>query len=58
MTHEKITNAIQELRPNSLWSLKGNSLSGLTWQDENQTRPTNKEIEAKVSELYPKPQEE
>jgi hypothetical protein len=40
--------AIQSLRPNSEWVLRGDSLE---WMDTNQTQPTEAEITAEVSRL-------
>jgi hypothetical protein len=40
--------AIQELRPNAEWVLRGDDLE---WLDTSQTEPTEAEITAKVSEL-------
>jgi hypothetical protein len=41
-------NALQSLRPNAQWSLIGDRLE---WLDENQTQPTDAEIEAEVVRL-------
>jgi hypothetical protein len=41
-------NALQSLRPNAQWSLIGDRLE---WLDENQTQPTDAEIEAEVARL-------
>lgn len=51
MTHEQIKLALNKLRPNAIWSLSGDDLSGLTWLDEGNERPTNEEILAKIEEL-------
>lgn len=40
-----IIEAIKNLRPNSLWTLDGTTYEGLNWYDENQTKPTKKEVE-------------
>ena len=40
--------AIKELRPNAKWALRNNKLE---WFDENQTQPTQEEIDVKVAEL-------
>ena len=40
--------AITKLRPNAKWIMHGDKL---TWEDENQTKPTEKEIVAKTKEL-------
>lgn len=46
-----ISQALIALRPNAAWELEGNTLDGLTWHDEEQTRPTDAEILAKVAEF-------
>lgn len=51
MTHEQIKDAIIDLRHDALWTLHGDDLSGLNWLDENQSRPTDEEILAKIEEL-------
>lgn len=42
MEHNEIVLAIQFIRPNAIFSLFDNNL---VWLDENQTEPTDKEIE-------------
>jgi hypothetical protein len=46
-----IEKAIEQLRPNSLWVLTGNSYEQLEWLDQSQTKPTEAEINAEVSRL-------
>ena len=46
-----IIDALIALRPRAEWSLDGEDYSGLTWLDKNQTKPTEEEINAKVTEL-------
>ena len=43
MKHEDKTKAIQFIRPNAEFVLRGDNLK---WLDESQTEPTEKEIEA------------
>ena len=43
MEHSDKSNAISTIRPNAIWTLYGDEL---TWLDENQTEPTEAEIEA------------
>lgn len=43
-----IVKALLVLRPNASWSLDGDTLDGLIWHDEVQTRPTDEEILAEV----------
>ena len=46
-----IIEALTSLKPKAQWSLNGFNYSGLTWLDETQTKPTEEEINAKISEL-------
>ena len=46
-----ITHALQSLKPGAQWTLRGSNYSGLEWQDESQTKPTETEIYSKISEL-------
>jgi len=43
-----IVEAMLELRPNARWSVSGDVLN---WLDEDQTPPTEAEINAKIAEL-------
>jgi hypothetical protein len=46
-----IYKAILSLRPNSQWTLNGDSYQGLEWLDESQTKPTEAEIQAEIVRL-------
>ena len=46
-----ITHALQSLKPEAEWVLRGNDYSGLEWLDSSQTKPTETEINSKISEL-------
>ena len=46
-----ISDAILILRPGAEWILRGDDLSGLEWSDSVQTKPTETEINNKISEL-------
>ena len=46
-----IPEALQALKPKALWTLRGKEYSGLEWQDSSQTKPTETEINSKISEL-------
>ena len=46
-----ISSAIIELKPNAVWTLRGDTYDGLEWLDKNQTKPTEEEVNAKISEL-------
>src|SRR5688500_13420214 len=39
-----ITEALSEIRPGAEWNLSGNSYDGITWLDNNQKKPTKKEV--------------
>ena len=46
-----ITHALQSLKPGAAWSLNGYDYSGLNWLDSSQTKPTETEVNSKISEL-------
>ena len=46
-----ITHALIELKPGAEWSLNGEDYSGLNWLDSKQTKPTETEVNSKISEL-------
>ena len=46
-----IAEAIAALKPGAEWSLNGDDYSGLTWLDSEQTKPTETEVNSKISEL-------
>ena len=46
-----IGQALLSLRPGAEWTLRGSDYSGLEWFDSNQTKPTETEINSKISEL-------
>ena len=46
-----IPEALQDLKPGAQWALRGDDLSGLEWLDSGQTKPTETEINNKISEL-------
>ena len=51
-----ILEALKELKPGSLHSIRGDvngqlTYSGIDWLDENQTKPTEAEINTKIAEL-------
>lgn len=43
--------AIRELAPTSRWSLVGEELTGLVWEDDPTTRPSDEDIIAKAREI-------
>ena len=46
-----IVSALEALKPNSQWTLAGDSYANLEWLDEIQTKPTEDEVTAKIAEL-------
>ena len=43
--------ALRKLRPKALWVLRGSDYSGLEWLDSSQTKPTETEVNSKISTL-------
>tara|TARA_Y100001963_G_scaffold135444_1_gene197030 strand:- start:60 stop:422 length:363 start_codon:yes stop_codon:yes gene_type:complete len=46
-----IVDAIVALKPGAEWNLRGDDYSGLEWLDKSQTKPTEDEVNTKVTEL-------
>ena len=46
-----IVKALNNLKPDAEWTLEGETYSGLTWLDSNQTKPTESEVDAEVTKL-------
>ena len=46
-----IPSALQELKPGAQWTLRGSDYTGLEWLDSSQTKPTETEVNSKISEL-------
>ena len=46
-----IVSALEALRPKAQWTLAGDSYANLQWLDEIQTKPTEDEVNAKITEL-------
>ena len=46
-----ITHALQALKPGAQWTLTGFDYSGITWLDSSQTKPTETEVNSKISGL-------
>ena len=46
-----IASALVSLKPGALWTLRGDTYSGLDWQDSSQTKPTETEITNKITAL-------
>ena len=43
--------ALTSLKPGAEWTLRGSDYSGLEWLDSSQTKPTETEVNSKISEL-------
>ena len=50
MKHDIVT-ALLKLKPGAQWNLSGDDYSGLEWFDSNQTKPTETEVNSKISSL-------
>ena len=46
-----IAEAIAALKPGAEWVLRGDDYTGLEWLDSSQTKPTETEINSKISSL-------
>ena len=46
-----IIHALQALKPTAQWTLRGSDYSGLEWLDSSQTKPTETEVNSKISAL-------
>tara|TARA_A100001388_G_scaffold147610_1_gene109560 strand:- start:3924 stop:4277 length:354 start_codon:yes stop_codon:yes gene_type:complete len=46
-----IGKALQNLRPGSKWTVRGDSYSGIDWKDTEQTKPTEEEVNSEVARL-------
>ena len=46
-----ITHAILALKPGAEWNLRGDDYSGLEWLDKSQTKPTEEEVNEKITEI-------
>ena len=44
-----IIHALQALKPGVEWTLRGSDYSGLEWLDSSQTKPTETEVNSKIS---------
>ena len=46
-----IPTALTSLKPGAQWTLRGSDYSGLEWLDSSQTKPTETEVNSKISTL-------
>jgi hypothetical protein len=56
MTHKQIMKALTDIRPNSQWTLSGDSFDDIEWLDTETTKPTLAEIEAAIANPLPEPE--
>ena len=48
-----IVEALLKIRPNALWEVKaGNTYADIVWKDDNETIPTEEEINVAIAEVY------
>ena len=46
-----IGKALQNLRPGSKWTVRGDSYGAIEWKDTEQTKPTEVEVNAEIARL-------
>lgn len=46
-----LAQALFALRPNSIWSMEGDSYEGISWQDDPALKPTKEEVVNKAKEI-------
>ena len=46
-----LVEVLHSLKPNCQWTIQGEEVSGLTWLDENNEKPTEEELQTKIAEL-------
>ena len=51
MREPYIVSALLALKPGAEWTTRGDNYSDLEWLDKSQTKPTEEELNAKVTEL-------
>ena len=52
INHIHIGSALNIIRPNAKWVLRGTTVEDLEWNDETQSKPTQEEIDAQLSQMY------
>ena len=52
INHINIPAALQILRPNAQWVLRGDTIEDLEWNDNIQIKPTQEEIDNQISQMY------
>ncbi len=46
-----IVQALLKLRPNALWKVNGDTYADIEWLDENETKPTEEEVNQAITEV-------
>jgi hypothetical protein len=46
-----IVQALIKLRPNALWKVNGDTYADIEWLDENETKPTEEEVNQAITEV-------
>ena len=46
-----IGKALQNLRPGSRWTVRGDSYSGIEWKDTEHNKPTEEEVNSEIARL-------
>ena len=46
-----IVSALLSLKPGAEWTTRGDSYDGIEWLDKSQTKPSEEEVNAKITEL-------
>jgi len=47
----RISDALQTLKPGAEWVVRGDNYAGIEWLDESQTKPTETEVNNKITAL-------
>ena len=51
MRNPYIVSALLALKPGAEWTTRGDSYDGIEWLDKSQTKPSEEEVNAKITEL-------
>jgi hypothetical protein len=49
MTQFEIIDALSVLRPNALWSVRGNTYASIIWSDTTQSKPSEQEVNDQIT---------
>jgi hypothetical protein len=56
MSHQLLVKALRDIRPEAQWTLSGDDYSAIEWLDDEQKKPTIKEIEEAIANPLPEPE--